>query len=694
MGERNAASKSGGSVPLGRDRRRRQTDQHTFLLDLADALVPATDAHEAESIACRRLGQALQVARVGYAEDAGDGETIRVTCNYCDGVPGLEGDYRYDDYGSDVLHALLAGRTVVRSDIPHDGSLTAAEKAAHAALSLGATVNVPIVKDRRLAAVLFVHSRDARAWTGDDVRLIEAVAERTWDAVQRTRADTRLPARESELERVLELTPFMITRCSRDLTYRFVSKAYAAMLGRTPQQIAGRRIADVLGEKGYAMIQPHVERVLAGETVHFEAAVPFRTAGLRNLSVTYTPERDHAGAVAGWIASMHDVTEQQRPDAEIGRLNDQLSDASRRKDEFLAILAHELRNPLGPIRTGLELLRVTSDPTATLQQVRPIMERQVAHMVRLVDDLLDISRIVSGRIELRKAPSRLHDLVGAAIDENRATFDRSSLLLQIDLPADGCVLDVDPTRFVQVLSNVLHNAAKYTPAGGIVTIKGVLEETGNGTMLALTVRDTGVGIAVSKLASVFDLFEQSDPADLQKGGLGIGLALARRLIELHNGSITAESEGPGRGSAFTIRLPLPVDQPVVRSANGQTIAHISRRVLVIDDNRDAADALALLVHALGGDAQTADSGAEGLERARQFQPDIVFIDIGMPGMDGYETCRHLREQASVHRPFLAALTGWGQDRDRRRAMEAGFDLHLTKPADPQVLQALLAGANR
>jgi GAF domain-containing protein len=163
MGERNAASKSGGSVPLGRDRRRRQTDQHTFLLDLADALVPATDAHEAESIACRRLGQALQVARVGYAEDAGDGETIRVTCNYCDGVPGLEGDYRYDDYGSDVLHALLAGRTVVRSDIPHDGSLTAAEKAAHAALSLGATVNVPIVKDRRLAAVLFVHSRDSRA---------------------------------------------------------------------------------------------------------------------------------------------------------------------------------------------------------------------------------------------------------------------------------------------------------------------------------------------------------------------------------------------------------------------------------------------------------------------------------------------------------------------------------------------------
>lgn len=498
-------------------------------------------------------------------------------------------------------------------------------------------------------------------------------------------------AHEMQLETILQLTPFMITRCSRDLTYEFVSNAYAAMLGLTTEQIEGRPIVEVMGQEGFAAIRPHVDRVLSGEVVHYEAPVHFHTAGSRYLSVTYTPERDCTGTVVGWVASVLDVTDRHRLDREIARLNEQLRDADRRKDEFLAILSHELRNPLGTVRSALELLRLNTDPARTLRQVRPIMERQVAHMVRLVDDLLDISRIVTGRIELRREPSALRDLVEAALDETRSAFERSSLTLNVQLPADECVLDVDPTRFVQVLSNVLHNAAKFTPAGGAISVVGIIESASSDSTLALTIRDTGEGIAASKLSRVFDLFEQSSPADAEKGGLGIGLALARRLTELHGGTITAHSDGPGQGSAFTIRMPIAAARLTDAPSDGLPAPRISRRVLVIDDNRDAADALALLVSALGGDAQVAESGMDGLERARQFQPDIIFIDIGMPGMDGYETCRRLRSQSCAHRPYLAALTGWGQDRDRRRAMDAGFDVHLTKPADPHVLESLLAG---
>ena len=503
-----------------------------------------------------------------------------------------------------------------------------------------------------------------------------------------------LRAHDMQLETVLQLTPFMITRCSRDLKYEFVSDAYAAMLGVTVQQIEGRAIVEVIGEEGFAAIRPHIDRVLSGEVVHYEAPVHFDTAGTRHLSVTYTPERDATGTIVGWIASVLDATERRGLDREVARLNEQLRDADRRKDEFLAILAHELRNPLGTIHSVLELLRMNGDPAPTLRQVRPIMERQVAHMVRLVDDLLDVSRIVTGRLELRRQPSVLRDLIEAALDETRAMFERSSLTLKVQLPSDECVLDVDPTRFVQILSNVLHNAAKFTPAGGAIDVVAIIESAVDAPTLVLTVRDTGEGIAASKLARVFELFEQSSPADAEKGGLGIGLALARRLTELHGGTITAHSDGPGQGSSITIRVPIAAIPLPAASSDDAAAPRISRRVLVIDDNRDAADALALLVSSMGGHAQVAESGIDGLESARQFQPDIIFIDIGMPGMDGYETCRRLRLQSCARRPYLAALTGWGQDRDRRRAIDAGFDVHLTKPADLNVLQALLSGEHQ
>ena len=393
---------------------------------------------------------------------------------------------------------------------------------------------------------------------------------------------------------------------------------------------------------------------------------------------------DRAGRAIRFVGVFFDITEQKRTEQA-------LREADRRKDEFLAVLAHELRNPLAPIRTALELLRVSPDRAAALEQMRPLMTRQIAHMVRLIDDLLDVSRITTGRIHLQPRPTLLAELVEGAVEANRAAIDAAGVRLHVALPAEPCVVDVDPTRFVQVLSNLLHNAAKFTDRGGDIVIRGRVETHGTSGVLILSVRDTGVGIPAETLPYVFDLFTQGDDVARGRSGLGIGLALARQLVELHGGRIEASSAGHGRGAIFTIRMPVATLNDSREAAEPERPAPqpVPRRVLVVDDNGDAAEALAMLVTALGGTAATASSGEEGLEKARELRPDLVLLDIGMRGMDGYETCRCLRASEAGREATIVALTGWGQDRDRQRSLEAGFDAHMTKPADPKELRRLL-----
>jgi CheY-like chemotaxis protein len=322
-----------------------------------------------------------------------------------------------------------------------------------------------------------------------------------------------------------------------------------------------------------------------------------------------------------------------------------------------------------------------------------MMDRQVGHMVRLIDDLLDVSRITSGKIRLQRQLLPLTDLVHSAVDANRAFITSNDARLTVSLPDAACVLDVDPTRFIQVLSNLLHNAAKFTP-GGHIRLTAEVDDTRDGAhgQVILTVEDTGAGIPPDLLPRVFDLFTQADaPAATRHGGLGIGLALARRLVDLHGGTITAESGGPGRGSRFTIRMPLASPIAARPAASpARSAERITKRVVIIDDNEDSAASLAMLVEELGGSVRTASDGARGLETVAEFQPDVVLLDVGMPGMDGYETCRRLRKQSSTGQLFVVAITGWGQEQDKQRAFEAGFDAHLTKPPDPAVLERLLA----
>jgi PAS domain S-box-containing protein len=363
--------------------------------------------------------------------------------------------------------------------------------------------------------------------------------------------------------------------------------------------------------------------------------------------------------------------------------------ADRRKDEFLATLAHELRNPLAPLRNALEILKRPNVEPAVIDQARGMMDRQVRQLVRLVDDLLDVSRIMQGKIELRKERIDLAVAVRHALETAQPAIAAAGHQLRCDLPPEPLILEADPIRIAQAISNLLHNSAKYTEPGGRITISAARE---NGEAV-VRVRDTGVGIAPDMLPRIFDLFVQANrKQDRSQGGMGIGLTLVRSLAEIHGGRVSAQSEGPGRGSEFVLRLPLCQDLPQGNSHDVITrvsVASNPRRILVVDDNADAGESLAMFLRLQGHVVRVTMDGQSALDAALREPPQVAFLDIGMPGMDGYELARRLRQQPALESVMLVALTGWGQEEDRRRTQEAGFDFHLTKPAEPEVLDRLL-----
>lgn len=368
-----------------------------------------------------------------------------------------------------------------------------------------------------------------------------------------------------------------------------------------------------------------------------------------------------------------------------------LQQSNRAKDEFLATLAHELRNPLAPLRTGLQILKKPGAPAAVQQRTLDTMDRQLTHMVRLIDDLLDISRINSGKIRLELARTSLRNALQTALELARPAIDAAGHALHVDLPAADIALQADETRLAQAFGNLLNNAAKYTPAGGQVWLRAWQE----GDTACVEIRDNGVGIPPAMLDKVFSLFAQVESAlERSTGGLGIGLFLVRRLVEMHGGSVEARSDGPGLGSTFTVRLPClqaahPAAPVPAAHATGNPAEAAPARVLVVDDNVDAADTLATFLDMLGLQTEQAHDGPTALAAAPGFAPDVVLLDIGLPGMDGYEVARALRADPRLGRVRLVALTGWGADEDRRRALAAGFDHHLTKPVDLTVLEELL-----
>jgi signal transduction histidine kinase len=367
-----------------------------------------------------------------------------------------------------------------------------------------------------------------------------------------------------------------------------------------------------------------------------------------------------------------------------------LKNADRRKDEFLATLAHELRNPLAPLRHGLDTLRRNPEGEEATA-IREMMDRQLVHLVRLIDDLLDVSRVSQGKITLRKETIQAADVVRAAVEASRPLIDSAGHMLTLDVPARPLWLDADLTRLSQVVSNLLNNAAKYTPAGGRIALSVRAE----GDSAVIEVSDNGLGIPAEMLSEVFQLFAQVDNhLDRARGGLGIGLALVRQLVSLHGGTVEANSAGTGKGSTFSIRLPLVAASQVLAAPEPAVPAEPASvralKVLVVDDNAAVAQTMAWMLEAIGHDHRLVDDGRQAVEAARDYRPDVILLDIGLPGMDGYAVCRALRDDPLFKHTPIIAQTGWGQSRDKAAASDAGFNHHLTKPVALADLEAILA----
>ncbi len=399
--------------------------------------------------------------------------------------------------------------------------------------------------------------------------------------------------------------------------------------------------------------------------------------------------RDAEGTILGSVLVFRDISETRRVERTL-REND------RRKDEFLATLAHELRNPLAPIRNSLQILKMARVDATTAQQTREMMERQVHHLVRLVDDLLDVSRVMRGQIELRREPVELAAVIARAVETAMPLVEANAHELDISVTDESLLLDIDPVRIAQVIGNLLTNAAKYTEPHGKIWLTVEKDSEKNRDSAMLTVRDTGIGIAPDMLPHIFELFVQADAKSTRtQGGLGIGLTLVKNLVELHRGTVEAKSAGLGRGSEFVVRLPLAKPKTASPASSGPAEHHrvtapSGFRILVVDDNRDAANSLGFLLRLQGHEVRLAYDGPSSLELAKEFRPHMVFLDLGMPLMDGYEVARRIRATPELNGTVLAALTGWGQKEDRQRTAAAGFNHHLVKPPEPKALEALVA----
>ena len=537
---------------------------------------------------------------------------------------------------------------------------------------------------------LFPMSKDVLVSSGFDITARVQAEQETQRLFEHDRAE------KEWLAAVLDSMNEEVYFTDTDRKYTYANPAAMREFGH--ERIAGIPVEEVASKLEVlrldGTIRPVEEspalRALQGEVIRGEEQLVRtpRTGELRTRQVSSAPVRGSDGRIRGAVSVVRDVTEQRRVDAELRMRAEELKGADKRKDEFIAMLAHELRNPLVPIRTAVELLKKARDPPSIFASIRPMMERQVTYMVRLIDDLLDVSRITSGKIELRRETVRLATLVSGAVDANREAIDAAGLVIAVHLADPDLVLNVDTMRFSQILSNIIQNAAKFTPAGGRIAVQSALDQSDSAKPGALVIRiaDTGVGIAEAMLPHIFELFAQAGAVGHgRQSGLGIGLALSRRLAELHGGSLEARSDGPGKGSEFVLRVPVADEvRTIDREASTTDRSLEGVRVAVIDDNRDAADILGILISEQGGEVRVAYDGASGLHAAQEFKPEVVLLDIGLPDMDGYEACRCLR--AIFGRDMsIVALTGWGQDRDKQRAFDAGFDAHLTKPANPQQL---------
>jgi PAS domain S-box-containing protein len=455
------------------------------------------------------------------------------------------------------------------------------------------------------------------------------------------------------------------------------NKGAERLYGYTAEEIIGKPLSVLVPPESPDELPALLERVKQGERIeHFETQRMRKDGARVEVSLTVSPICDAQGEIVGASKIARDITARKEEE--------------RRKDEFLALLAHELRNPLAPLRNGLQVIQMARGDWSAVEHVGAIMQRQLEHLVRLVDDLLDVSRISRGKLQLRRERINLADVVASVLEACEPLVKDHEDELTVSLPQEAIYLEADKTRLAQMLSNLVVNAVKYSDPKSRIWLSAVRDRN----EAVICVKDTGIGIPPDMLPRIFELFTQVDRSlEKSEGGLGVGLTIVKRLVEMHGGSIEARSEGPNKGSEFIIRLPIaspPAPRPEMSREDRPFRATGPHRILVADDNGDAARSLAMMLEVAGHEVRTARDGREAVEAAAAFRPELILMDIGMPNLNGYDACRRIRELPWAKNLLIVALTGWGQDDDRRRSQEAGFDSHLVKPVDPAALELLLA----
>lgn len=820
------------------DRKRIEARNH-FLVHLDDLIRPLTDAEEITFTAAKALGQHLRVNRCAYATVEDDEDTFILTGNYNHGVQSIVGRYTFRQFGEECLRLMRAGEPYAVADSEIDPRLTDAERPSYRMTAIRAVICVPILKQGRFVAAMAVHAAAPRSWRPDEVELVQQVASRCWESIERARVTQNLRESEHQFRELANSIANLAWMARPDGWIYWYNDQWYAYTGTTPAEMQGWGWQGVHDPAVLSDVNEHWQRSIATGTP-FEMVFPLRGADgtYRRFLTRANPMRDSHGQIVRWFGTNTDVENERRateanavlrereqlarqeaelqkrllyslfmqaptliavlkgPDHvielanppvcqiwghtadellnrpmfnvmpelrdqgflslldgvyrsgvpyvgkevpatfnrsegksetvyfnfvyspyrridghvegvfviasnvteqvlsrnQINHLREAAEAANRAKDEFLAMLGHELRNPLSPILTALQLMKLRG--SGGFERERTVIERQVNHLTRLVDDLLDVSRIARGKVELKTEIVEMTDVVAKAIEMSSPLLEQRTHSLSVDVPGRGLAVEGDPTRLSQVVSNLLTNAAKYTPPGGHITLRGG-EEQG---YVVLRVRDTGIGIAPDVLPRVFDLFVQERQAiDRSQGGLGLGLTIVRNLVERHGGSVSAHSDGPGRGSEFVVRLPRSDAAHANRNARpggpargepADAPADVCR-ILVVDDNEDGADTLAEVLNGRGYETRVAHDGPTALRIAEDFRPDIAFLDIGLPVMDGYELAGRLREIAALSGIRLIALTGYGQESDRKKTQAAGFHHHLVKPVDLDALEAIV-----
>ncbi|HXW06060.1 MAG TPA: PAS domain-containing protein [Vicinamibacterales bacterium] len=635
---------------------RREKDEHES--KLRASIVEAED----------RLAAVLDAARAGVW----DFDVVTGTGRWSEQCHKL--------YGTDA--ASFAPTVDSWLGLVHPADRDGVRKAVERALARGRDLNTEfrVPHPARGQIWLWEHGHLEHDPTGRPVRM----AGITVDVTERKNNEEVLRRSERLYRGIGESIDYGIWVCDATGRNIYASQSFLDLLGITQRECSEFGWGDALHpDDADATIQAWKTCVASGTLWEREHRFRGRDGAWHHILARGVPIRDDDGRIACWAGINLDISR-------LKQAEEAIKESDRRKDEFLAVLAHELRNPLAPLVMALQLARTSRDDPARLEGLYRTMERQLRQMVRLIDDLLDVSRISKGKIELRREPVLLADIVEAAIETSRPLIEAGGHQLELSLPGAPVVVAVDHMRIAQVLANLLNNSAKYSDRPGVIRLRADCD----GERIRLSVRDSGIGIAPAMLSRVFDLFTQADRRhERSRGGLGIGLTLARTLVELHGGRVEAFSDGPGHGSEFVVTLPvLPrlleggTSEPP--PPVGQMISH---RVLVADDNEDAAATLALTVESLGHVVQVAYNGQDALDLARRFQPSVMFLDLGMPGLSGLDVARLVRQERWKVAPMLVAITGWGRDDDKRQSREAGFDLHLVKPVDRRAVERVLAG---